>query len=254
MKFTKKLGVIGAVVLATSIQSNAFADTLLGGYVGVQGWNMGVSGGFAQNSSLAEFEFEDKSNVGFYAALEHPVPLVPNLKVARTTMDTEGSTTIDAEFTFGDEVFIANSDLDTQIEMTATDFILYYEILDNNLVTIDVGVSGKQIEGDFVVTESGGDTSSESFSGIIPMAYGKVQFGIPTTDLGIHAEGTFLSIDDNSLIDYQVALYYDFVESLAIDMRLQAGYRSTTLEIEDLDDIYADLEFDGVFIGLELDF
>lgn len=251
MKHTLKLS---ALFCAGILSSNVNADTLLGGYVGAQAWNMGASGGFAQNQSLVNFDFEEETNSSFYAALEHPIPLVPNIKIARTTMDTMGSTVLDAQFTFGDRVYLVNSQLETQVEMTATDYILYYEILDNDLVSIDVGISGKQIDGDFVVVDQNGNSSAESFDGIIPMGYAKIQIGLPFTGLGIHAEGSALAIDDDSLVDYQIALTYSFVETLALDLTLQAGYRSTTLDIDDLDDIYADLEFDGVFLGLEFDF
>jgi hypothetical protein len=37
-------------------------------------------------------------------------------------------------------------------------------------------------------------------------------------------------------------------------MSIQAGYRSTELDLNDVDDIYADLQFDGAFIGIEFDF
>jgi hypothetical protein len=37
-------------------------------------------------------------------------------------------------------------------------------------------------------------------------------------------------------------------------MTLQVGYRKVTMDIEDLDDIYADMEFDGAFAGLEVHF
>jgi len=245
---------LGALVCAALLSSTANADTILGGYVGAQAWNMGASGGFAQNESLAEFDFEEETNSSFYAALEHPIPLVPNIKIARTTMDTSGSALIDSQFTFGDEVYLVNSQLDTTVDMTTTDYILYYEILDNDVISIDLGVSAKQLEGEFVVSDENGRTSSENFDGYIPMAYGKVQIGLPFTGLGVYAEGSFLAIDDDSLTDYQVALTYNFMETLALDLTLQAGYRNTTLDVNDLDDIYADLEFDGAFIGLEFDF
>lgn len=251
MKHTLKLS---ALLCAGILSSTAHADTLLGGYVGAQVWNMGATGGFSQNESLATFAFDEEANTSFYAALEHPIPLVPNIKIARTSMDTTGSTVIDTQFTFGDRVFLVNSQLETTVEMTATDYILYYEILDNDLLTVDVGITGKQIEGDFVVVDQNGNTGTENFDGIIPMGYGKVQIGLPFTGFGLHAEGSFLSIDDDSLTDYQVAITYSFVETFALDLSIQAGYRSTTLDIEDLDDIYADLEFDGAYIGLEFDF
>jgi outer membrane protein len=245
---------LSALACAAILSSTANADTILGGYIGAQAWNMGASGGFAQNESIAEFEFDEETNSSFYAALEHPIPLIPNIKLARTTLDTTGSSVVDTQFTFGGEVYLINSELDTTVDITATDYILYYEILDTDIVSIDLGVSAKQIEGDFVVVDQNGNTGSESFDGFIPMAYGKVQLGLPLTGLGLYAEGSFLSIDDDSFTDYQVALTYSFVESLALDLTLQAGYRNTSLEVNDLDDVYADLEFDGVFIGLEFDF
>nr|WP_136252655.1 TIGR04219 family outer membrane beta-barrel protein [Ningiella ruwaisensis] len=244
-----------ACMLATAVAAPATADTVLGLYVGAQAWNMETEGGFAANEALADFNFEDETNSSFYAALEHPIPLVPNVKIARTTLDTAGVTTLSGTFTFGDEVFVQNSRLTTTADLTTTDLILYYEILDNDLISLDIGISGKQVDGDIVVTDADTQqTSMESFDEIIPMAYGRVAVGLPLTGLGAYAEGNFLSIDDNTFTDYQAAITYNFIESLAIDMTIQAGYRVTSLELEDLDDIYADLEFEGAFIGLEFHF
>ena len=63
-----------------------------------------------------------------------------------------------------------------------------------------------------------------------------------------------MSVDEHELSDYRGAMQYSFIESLAVDMTLQVGYRNVTVDIEDLDDVYADMEFDGVFAGLELHF
>ena len=81
-----------------------------------------------------------------------------------------------------------------------------------------------------------------------------MQVGLPFTGLSAYAEGSYLSFDDHKVSDFQVALTYSFVENLAIDMTLQVGYRDITVDIEDLDDVYADLGYDGVFAGLEIHF
>jgi outer membrane protein len=86
------------------------------------------------------------------------------------------------------------------------------------------------------------------------MAYAKVQLGLPLTGLGLHAEGSFLAIGDHTVSDYQAAITYSFIESLALDMKIQAGYRVMNVEFDDVDDIYADLEFSGAFVGIEFDF
>ena len=246
---------LGCALLAAVATAPAQADTLLGAYVGAQGWNMGVEGGFANEESLTEFSYDDQTNSSLYVALEHPIPLVPNLKLVRTTMDTSGFTNLTTQFEFNGELYSADTDVSTDFEMSATDIILYYEILDNDLVSIDIGLNGKYLDGTIMVSESETNrTATEEFSGVIPMAYAKAEVGLPFTGLGVYAEGSFLAIGDHSVSDIQAALTYSFVESLALDMTLQAGYRAVTVELDDIDDFYADLEFSGVFVGLEFDF
>ena len=63
-----------------------------------------------------------------------------------------------------------------------------------------------------------------------------------------------LSVDDHSLTDYQAALTYSLMENLALDVTFQLGYRAVELELEDLDGIYSNLEFKGVYAGLEVHF
>lgn len=244
-----------AAMLSAAVCLPVHADTLLGLYLGAQGWSNETSGGFAQNESLANFDFEDETNTSFYVALEHPIPLIPNVKAVRTTLDSAGLTQLDGTFTFGDEVYALNSRLQTIADLTTTDLILYYELLDNDIVSFDVGLSGKLVDGDVLVVDTDTQqTSAESFSVVVPMVYSRFALGIPLTGLGAYVEGSFLSIDDNTVTDYQAAITYNFIESLAIDMTLQAGYRATTIEIEDIDDIFADLEFKGAFIGLQFHF
>jgi outer membrane protein len=245
---------IGMIVLGVSFTSQA--DTLLGLYAGAQGWNMQTSGGFSSDGTNANFNFEDKANSNLYVAFEHPLPLIPNIKVQRTIMNTMGETTLNSQYSFGGEIYAANTDLNTDVQLTATDFILYYELFDNDLISFDVGVNAKYIDGDLMVTEKE-DSSSfsrEEFSGPVPMVYSRLAIGIPFSGFGAFVEGSFLNIDDHTLSDYQAALTYSLMENLAVDVTFQVGYRAVELELDDLDDIYSNLEFKGVYAGLEVHF
>ena len=247
---------LASLVLITScISFNASADTILGGYIGVQTWEVGSEGGFAESENIVDFGFEDENNLHFYAALEHPIPLIPNIKIARTTLDTAGGTNLTSTFEFGGEVFSASTVLDTDVELETTDYILYYEILDMDVASLDLGVNIKQIDGRFFVADTNTMRSAaDEFKGFVPMGYARAAVGIPGTGLGAYVEGSVLSVDDSSLVDYQVAVTYSFIETLALDLTIQAGYRSTELDIEDIDDVFADLQFDGAFVGVEFDF
>ena len=242
---------LGLIAFCASYSSQA--DTLLGLYSGAQAWNMETSGGFSNDGSNTEFNFEEQTNTNLYVAFEHPIPLIPNVKVQRTAMDTQGDVILDTQFTLGDKVFAANGNAFTDVSLTTTDFILYYELFDNDLVSFDVGLNAKHIDGEFLATVDG-ETGREEFSGPVPMVYSRLAVGVPFTGFGAFVEGSFLSIDDHTISDYQAAITYSLMENLAIDLTLQLGYRAVTLELDDLDDIYSDLEFKGIYAGLEVHF
>jgi len=245
---------LGVIFLGASFTSQA--DTLLGLYAGAQGWNMQTSGGFSSDGTNADFNFEDQTNTNLYVAFEHPLPLIPNIKVQRTIMDTLGETTLNSQYTFGDEIYAENTDVITDVQLTATDFILYYELFDNGLISFDVGINAKLLDGELLVTQKDdpSNSSREAFSGPVPMVYSRLAIGVPFTGFGAFVEGSFLSIDDHTLSDYQAALTYSLMENLALDVTFQVGYRAVELELDDLDNIYSNLEFKGVYAGLEVHF
>jgi len=239
---------------------NASADTLLGVYAGVQSWNMDAEGDFGSVingvASTATFDFEEQRQTSFYAALEHPVPLLPNIKIVRNQLETNGGGTVTGTFEFGGIDFTTTAGLQTEVDLTNTDYILYYEILDNDLVTVDVGINAKHIDGSLYVVsnEDPPQSANETFDGYVPMLYGNVEVGLPFTGLGLFAEGSFLSVGDHSLHDFQAGIAYTFIDNLAVDLTVQAGFRSVKLELDDIDDISTNLDFSGAFVGLEVHF
>lgn len=246
---------VAALLLGAGLSGSTVADTFAGLYIGAQGWDMGTSGGYSDSANSAAFNFNDKTNSSYYVAAEHFVPFVPNVKLRKTTMDAAGITNLASDFTFQGDTYTADTQILTDSEISSTDLILYYELFDNDLVSFDVGVNGKYIDGTLAVEDTQSSTSgAEAFSGVVPTLYSRIQLGLPFTGLAAYAEGSYLSFDEHTLSDYQVAVTYSFIESLAVDMTLQLGYRQTRIDIEDLDGAYADLEYDGAFAGLELHF
>lgn len=243
------------ILLATAISAvlstSAQADTLLGLYVGGQIWATEASGTFGDNdNSQADFNLADQEQGSFYAAFEHPLPLIPNIKIARTTLDTDGATTL-SNFEFQDVNY--NGEVSTTFDLTYTDYTLYYEIFDNDLISIDFGLTGRDFDTDIVLSQ-GSSSSRLGASGIVPMLYAYTNLGLPWTGFNVFGEGNFLSFDDNSLYDFQVGISYELIENLAVDVNLTLGYRAVQLEIEDLDDLHSALDFKGVFAGAVIHF
>lgn len=243
-----KKAVIAASV-ATMLSASAHADTILGLYIGGNVWDAQTSGSFSDSGAEYEnFDFEDEKNSYYFAALEHPIPLIPNIKLARSELVSTG--TGDVDFTFGGKSF--NGDVKAKFDIDYIDYTAYYEVFDNGLFSFDFGITARDLDGD--VTVSNDKIANLGVSAIIPMLYASTVVGLPFTGLGAYAEGNFLSFDDHTLYDYQIGLSYALIDNLAVDFDVTLGYRSVKLELEDLDDLYTDIEFSGLFLGAVIHF
>lgn len=240
-----------AASLATVICANAQADTLLGLYIGGHIWANQAEGSFGEGATeQATFNFDDENQGSYFVALEHPIPLIPNIKISATTLDTVGSANIETSFIINGETFEADSELATTFDTSYVDYTLYYEIFDNDLLTFDLGLTARELESKIgVIEQSTLQESDLNVSAILPMLYVNTVIGLPFTGLNVFAQANFISYDDNSLYDYQLGLGYAVVDNLAVDLELTLGYRAVQLKLNDIDNLYSDLSFNGVFAG-----
>lgn len=245
-----------AASLAAVLCASAQADTLLGLYIGGQVWANEAEGTFGEGETdQAAFNFNDQNQGSYFVALEHPIPLIPNVKIASTTLDTIGGTTIDGSFSIGGETYSASSQLDTTFDTSYVDYTFYYEVFDNDLFTFDFGLTARDLDSKIGVVETTSSQSSDlSVSGFLPLLYVNTIIGLPFTGFNVFAEANFLSYDDNTIYDYQIGVSYAVLDNLAVDLDLTLGYRGVKLELNDIDDLYSDLTFNGVFAGATVHF
>ena len=238
------------------VASQASADTLLGVYLGGDGWRSEVTGSFGNSEPAPTFNFNSKTQGSYYIALEHPIPVLPNIRLAHNQLDANGVTIIDGQFSFGGESFAVNTTVANQVDLTNTDVVLYYEILDNSVVALDLGLNGKLIKGSASLVEQAeqGLQGEESVSQWLPMVYVSSKVGLPLTGLDVFAQGSYVGWSDSRMYDLQAGIGYEVVDSLTVDMRLKVGYRAVNLRLDDFDNLYSNLDFKGVFAGVELHF
>ncbi len=243
-----------AVLLGAGLWAMASqADTVLGLTMSVDAWDMDSSGSLADNSNLQSFDHGSETPASFSFALEHPVPLIPNFRLRFADLSSSGRTTIDDSFSFDGVTYPVNTRLGTEFNLQSSDFIFYYELLDNDTLTFDLGLNGKYLEGDVKVSD-GTTHTRQSFKGLVPMLYGAVEFGLPATRFSVFGDFNLLSVGDHTLRDYQAGAAYTLIDSMAVDLSVRGGYRKFKLELDDLDGLYADWTFDGLFLGVEADF
>jgi outer membrane protein len=255
MKSMKKT----AMMLSLSgilVSGVAQADTLLGLYLGADVWRTSAEGSFANSAQLQNFNFNDNTQASYYLALEHPVPLLPNIRLQHNRLEADGNTNLTTSFNFAGQTYTGNTLVNNRVDLTNTDYVLYYEILDNDLVSLDVGINGKHFNGSVVVSRSAsnGQQATQNVSEWVPMFYSSASIGLPLTGVDLFAQGSMVSYDGSRVYDIQGGVAYALLDNMALDMRLKVGYRAVNLRLDDIDDLYANMEFKGIFAGVELHF
>lgn len=247
-------------LLCSIMSSHAFADNI-GVYFGGHVWDSETKGSYGTSKDQVNFDFEDKKQGSYFIAVEHPLPLIPNARISSTTLETQGITTLARDYKFDDETFQKGDNISTNFDISYIDYTLYYELFDNDLVSVDFGITGRDFDGDISVsatrtTNEGTVSQSDSIGigSVVPMLYVATNVGLPFTGWNVFAKGNFLSVGDHSLYDYQAGISYELVDNAAIDINIDAGYRGVKLTLEDLNDLYSDIDFNGVFLGTTIHF
>ena len=233
----------------------AQADTVLGVYAGVGQWQSELSGDVGVSSTdFSTLGFDEENNNTFYIALEHPVPVLPNIMLKRTDLSTAGNATLQSDVRFRNLLFPQGTSLVTDIDLTHTDATLYYEVLDNWL-NLDIGLTARSYEGELVATNNQFVPVTETIEldAVIPLVYLKGQIDLPFTGFSIKGDANAIAYSGDSISDISaaVAWHSDF---LLVDLGIELGYRRMNLEIDDLGDLQTDLTMDGPYLSLNAHF
>ena len=229
------------VLALSALSTNVNAD-FLGLYVGGGSWDHDASGSFGTLGDPAidvesDLNYSGEKDTYFYAAFEHFVPLVPNIRVEAASMGHSGTA---ASIDFGNGTNLTGS---SEISLDTTDAIAYYRILDN-WVNLDLGLNIRKLDGDFTVA-----TERVSISETIPMLYAAVQFDLPFTGFSVGGDMNMVSFSGSTYQDVRLRAIYEIGV-----IGFEAGLRSTTIELDDVDGVNSDLEFEGMMIGAFLHF
>lgn len=235
---------LGALV--ATLPLTAMADSVLGFKLGGGSWKHAPSGTITSDiggaGTTADLKngllLSEKSEGYTYFQLEHPVPLIPNFKYVNTKLTSSGSGTVVT--TFG--TYTAGTSVNTSFKLNQTDYILYYELLDN-VVSFDFGLNAKKIDGQATVNA---DTST--FSATVPMLYAAAEIAL-TDSFSIGMDISSLSVGKNSISDITTKVSYttDFM------LGIEAGLRNQEIKV-DVDSVKSSMKFSGAFVGVYFKF
>lgn len=242
----KKTAIAFSALLTCSAAS---ADTILGIDATAGVWLPGYTGDIGSDHyDLDNLSLSEDNITTFQAALEHPIPLVPNVLLAHSKIDTDGAAHLESAVTFDNEAFEVGSEVNTDLNLSHTDATFYYEVLDN-WVNLDLGLTARRYNGEFTAVS---ETQSETvdLTGYLPMAYAMARFDLPFTGWSLIAQGNGTTFRGDTHTDLTAKVRWNFVPVL--DLAFEAGYRVMSLDLEELDDLQSDIEIKGPYIGLNL--
>lgn len=267
-----------AVFCTSNVQANS-----VGLYLGGQIWQREASGFFGEKQNPINSDLNKAQQNNYFVAAEHPFPFLPNVRISNTKFDTTAKTNVVQESKFDNETshvnLHVNSDLNASFNISYIDYTLYYQVIDNSLFSFDLGIVGRDFDVTATVTETtntvtttsdfiwdveeheGHDhsvteitdtitTDNKKKSKVVPMLYVATNASLPLANLSVFAQGNVSLKDDYSLYNYQVGLSYRLLDQAEMDFNLTVGYQAEKIEFENVNNLYADVELKGAFVGV----
>lgn len=235
--------------LATTLLSTASQADFLGAEVGYAAWAPELTGDVRKGTGTLDFENDlgygsKETNGFFYASFDHPIPLLPNIKIQKTNYSDAASGTVTGSLTFANKTFSASEKVTSSVTLDQIDLIPYWRILDN-WVNFDIGLNFKSIEGNIEVN-SATQNANEDFSVIIPMLYTKARFDMPFTGLSVETDLSYIGYAGNKIYDFKAGIVYE----TEIGLGATAGYRKENITLDDVDEVYSNINIQGIYAGI----
>ena len=230
-----------SLALLVVLSFPARAD-VLGIHAGVGFWSYDLEGEILGSVQLdRDLNVFDEQGVTAYAALEHPIPVIPNSRVQYSDIATRNIATLQTDFEFRGFPFTVGATEDVTFDMTHIDATLYYEIVDIGM-DIDVGATLRVFQGDVTI----GPVTEEVVT-YLPAVYARAKFGLPFSGLylggNVNAGGVFT--------DYEVTVGWETENFIFPEFGVALGYRSLSIDGDASDiDLQTDVTIDGAFITL----
>ena len=207
-------------------------------------------------------QHEDSDQVYLYLLIKHPLPVVPNVRFEYVKVTSEGKSATVNISTFGGSGSSSSSNVESDLSLTQYDMILYYNLLDKRLwTTIDVGLDLKYVDSQYSINSFQIDEASSS---ITPLLYVRGRVNIPVVDIGVEADGKYITDGTSTLYDARIKVDYTMNFVPVVQPRVELGYRMQRFDVDSQESSIigaiftqqskVDMSFSGFYAGIGIVF
>ncbi|MFT5225741.1 MAG: outer membrane protein [Polaribacter sp.] len=212
--------------------------------IGISHWAPILSGNFnsgndASIQTKSDLGINDPSQTSLVFILEHPIPVLPNVKYQTIDLATSGNKTLTKSQTFNGNTYNASSNVSSTFDLSHDNIVLYYEVLDN-WVNLDLGVDLKRFDGQVGIN---GDNIVVDET--VPSLYISAKFDLPFTGFYAGANLMQLSSGDNSANDSTFLVGYESNTGLGIE----GGVKAFSLDLNNAGNIDTNVEYNGLYLN-----
>jgi outer membrane protein len=187
--------------------------------------------------------------------LEHPIPLIPNIKLAYMPMKFDGSRVLTRDINWGGRTYQANADLNLSVKLDRVDTTLYYNFPFIKTVTagkldVEFGLNVRTIMFDAKLSgreRVTGQSISESKAITLPIPIGHLAAEIrPISLMSLVGELNYIGYKNNAYYDYVAGLRLNSPMRTPLKPFVEVGYRHEKLKIDE-QGVKADLNIKGLY-------
>ncbi|MFT5549219.1 MAG: outer membrane protein [Candidatus Azotimanducaceae bacterium] len=231
-----------AVLLYLPLAS-ANAD-FVGLNIGFSHWAPDLSGDFNSGNSARinpsnDLGVNDPSQTSLVFILEHPIPVLPNVKYQNFDLEASGNKTLTKNLSFNGNNYSAGNTISSTFDLSHDDIVLYYEVLDN-WVNLDLGVDIKRIDGKVIIN---GDNVIVDKT--VQSIYMSARFDLPFTGFYAGADVSGIGSGSNKSNNSTFLMGYESGTGLGIE----GGIKKLSLDLNNPDIIDTNVTYKGVYLN-----
>lgn len=235
------------VILAFGWMGCATAAPLVTVYAGGSVWEPSLGGHVASGGEDIDLEdslgFDDASVRTFHLGLEHPVPLIPHVRIKQSRFSESATGALQTIFSEVD----FDGAVDASLDLDMTDATLYYQPFDT-VVTLNTGVTLRHFSAkvDVRALDGSGSRATLESETVVPMIHIGLEARLPLTGLYVMGEANAASYSGNGLVDWRAGA--GWISPLRLG--IEAGYNQWRFELDDVDDLDADVDLSGPYVSV----